>query len=238
MESYENFLARINSFENPVMTLPNERFTVNNSLKQKVDFFNKFRPFFGDTTVFDLSNNDKSRIESINDTLYKEAPECFGERLKGNTFHITLHDLSNSTEIANIGEDMFRNEIILLKYVNSGRIPNCEITFETNYIINMAGVSLVLALKPKTKNDYEKLIGLYGIADCVKTSPYPLTPHITLAYFRHEGFSAENSENLCRIVNKLNCERFDITVSTNELYYEKFTDMNSYHKVFSMGRKG
>ena len=207
MESYENFLARINSFEKPVMTLPNERFTVNNSLKQKVDFFNKFRPFFGDTTVFDRSNNDKSRIESINDTLYKEVPECFGERLKGNTFHITLHDLSNSTEIANIGEDMFRNEIILLKYVNSGRIPNCE-------------------------------IGLYGIVDCVKTSPYPLTPHITLAYFRHEGFSAENSENLCRIVNKLNCERFDITVSTNELYYEKFTDMNSYHKVFSMGRKG
>jgi len=91
MESYENFLARINSFENPVMVLPNERFTVNNALKQKVDFFNKFRPFFGDTTVFDLSDDDKSRIEAINDALYREAPECFGERLKGNKTAFTLH---------------------------------------------------------------------------------------------------------------------------------------------------
>lgn len=234
MENYEQFLKRINEFEHPVLALPCEYFSVNPSLKSKVDILNKFRPFYGDTVIFELSEETKAKIGGIADILYREAGECFGERLRNDTFHITLHDLSSSNNITDIGEDMFRNEIILLKYVQSGKIEHSTITFETNNIINMVGVSAVLALKPKTRADYDKLIALYGIADCVRVLPYPLTPHITLGYFRHEGFSADNAQRLCSIVNRLNKSSFDIEVSSDRLFYEKFTDMNSYYKIFPL----
>ncbi len=234
MESYAQFTERINSFEKPVLNLGEGDFSTNSSVKDKFDSNNKFRRFYGDTTVFDLSPDIKDKLNLIVDTLYGKAGECFTERVKTSTFHITLHDLSNSCNLAEIGEEVFRNELKLLKFVHSQKISKCTVNFETNYIFNMVGTSLVLAVKPKTAEDYEKLMNLYGIVDCVKALPYLLTPHITLAYYNVDGFSKESAEKLCSAVNELNNERFDITVSSDNLYYEKFTDMNSYHRIFTL----
>lgn len=234
MENYAQFTERINSFEKPVMNLGKGDFSINSRVKDKFDNNNKFRPFYGDTTVFDLLPEIKDKLNSIVDTLYSKAEECFTERVKTSTFHITLHDLSNSCDLAEIGEEVFRNELRLLKFVHSQKISKCTVNFETNYIFNMVGTSLVLAVKPKTAEDYDKLMNLYGIVDCVKALPYLLTPHITLAYYNVDGFSKKSAENLCSAVNELNKEKFDITVSSDNLYYEKFTDMNSYHRIFTL----
>lgn len=233
MENYALFKERINSFEIPVFKLDDKHFSPNPKIKDKFDENNRFRQFYGDTTVFDLPDDVKDRLNLMVDALYKKAGECFAERIKTSTFHITLHDLSNSCDLSEISEEVFRNELKLLKFVHSQKISKCTIVFETNYVINMVGNSLVLALKPKTKEDYDKLMNLYSIVDCVKALPYSLTPHITLAYFNVNGFNAESAKNLCEIVNELNKEKFDITVSSDTLYYEKFTDMNSYHKIFT-----
>ena len=48
----------------------------------------------------------------------------------------------------------------------------------------MMSKSLVLMLKPETERDYALLLELYGRFDGIRHLPYPLTPHITLAYFR------------------------------------------------------
>lgn len=233
MENYAQFTERINSFEKPVIYLGEGDFSLNPRVYDKFDENNRFRQFYGDTTVFDLTKDIKDRLNSLVDILYDKAGECFAERVKTSTFHITLHDLSNSCELAEIGEDVFRNELKLLKFVHSQKISRCTINFETNYIINMVGTSLVLAVKPKSKEDYDKLMQLYSIVDCVKALPYQLTPHITLAYYNVKGFGEESSKKLCEAVNELNKESFDITVSSDTLYYEKFTDMNSYHRIFS-----
>ncbi len=233
MENYAQFTERIDSFEKPDLDFGEEGFVLNSRVWDKFDQNGKFRPFYGDTTVFDLPQNIKNKLNSMVDFLYKESGECFAERVKTSTFHITLHDLSNSCELSEISEQVFRNELTLLKFVHSHKIPKCAIDFETNYIINMVGTSLVLALKPKTKEDYNKLMNLYSIVDCAKALPYLLTPHITLAYYNVAGFNRESAERLCEIVNELNKESFELTVSSDTLYYVKFTDMNSYHKIFS-----
>jgi len=233
MENYAQFIERISAFEKPVLEFGADGFWLNPNIKRKLSENNTFRPFYGDTTVFDLTEEIKVRLNSMVDFIYDKAGECFAQRIKTNAFHITLHDLSNSRNLSKIGEEMFRNELTLLKFVHSKKIQACTINFETNYIINMVGTSLVLALKPKTKDDYDKLMNLYTVVDCAKTLPYPLTPHITLAYYNVNGFGAESAERLCRTVNTLNKNSFDISVSTDLLYYEKFTDMNSYHRIFS-----
>ncbi len=234
MENYSQFIERISEFEKPVLEFGSDGFWLNPNVKRKLNENNMFRPFYGDTTVFDLSDYVKSVLNSMVDYLYENAGECFAQRIKTSSLHITLHDLSNSRNLAKIGEEMFRNELTLLKFVHSKKLQAYTIEFETNYIINMVGTSLVLTVKPVSKADYDKLMNLYSIVDCAKTLPYPLTPHITLAYFNVNGFGAESSERLCNAVNYLNKKNsFEITVSTDLLYYEKFTDMNSYHRIFS-----
>ena len=81
MENYEQFLRRIDEFEQPVFTLPNEYFSINPSLKYKVDIFNKFRPFYGDTVIFELSDEIKAQAGGMIDALYREAGDCFSELL-------------------------------------------------------------------------------------------------------------------------------------------------------------
>lgn len=49
------------------------------------------------------------------DLLYQSAPECFCERLVSNTFHVTLHDLSNSPSLQDVAEELFENELRVIE---------------------------------------------------------------------------------------------------------------------------
>ena len=96
MESYRDFLDRINSFEKRDVSFGNDYFMGNPSISQKVDKNNRFQSFYGDTIVFNLNDTTKKKLAWIVDELYRIVPECFCERLVSDTFHMTLHDLSNS----------------------------------------------------------------------------------------------------------------------------------------------
>ena len=233
-----NFLdcysERINSFERRGFVLPEGRFEPSASLAAKVDENNRFRRFYGDTIFFDLPEDIKRKAGSLCETLYRQCGECFSERLDEKTLHVTLHRLSSGNDISRISDEMFRSEIKLAGFTESDVFERTEINFQTNNIINSDDKSVVLSMKPKTESDYGKLLSLYGKADCVKVLPYPLTLHITLAYFNRNGFDEEVSGRLRRVVNILNEDPFDITLSTEELYYVKFTDMKSYYRIFPL----
>ncbi len=235
MESYLTFKDRIDNFEKPQLSFGDKGFVLNQRVWDKFDENNSFKRFYGDTTVFVPDDNVKERICQITDTLYREAGECFAQRLNIENAHITLHDLSNGCDLDEISTDMFHNEVTLLKFVESGKIPRCAINFETNYVVNMFGTSIALALRPKSKEDYDRMMSLYSIVDCARVLPYYITPHILLAYYNVNGFDKDNEKKLIDIVNRLNqMDRFDVSVSTDALYYEKFTDMNNYVKVFTI----
>lgn len=61
METYGEFLSRINSFEVKEPNFGNEYFDVNPSLAHKVDGFNRFKNFYGDTVVFDFNCGVQAR---------------------------------------------------------------------------------------------------------------------------------------------------------------------------------
>ena len=56
METYQEFLDRINSFEKKEINFGNKYFKGNPSISQKVDKDNTYRRFYGDTIVFALDN--------------------------------------------------------------------------------------------------------------------------------------------------------------------------------------
>ncbi len=234
METYSEFLDRINSFEKSETYLGDDYFRGSASIALKVDKNNGFQPFYGDTVVFNLDDNTKKKLARIVDSIYSIAPECFCERLVSNTFHMTLHDLSNSPVLENIAVELFENELKAVK--KAEKIAVQKIKMRSKYIFNMVNTSLVLGLYPINEEEYNKLMELYYLFDDVKKLGYPLTPHITLGYYNINGFSVESARKLENIVKELNRNEMEIEIEldTKELFYQKFLSMNEYINIFSL----
>lgn len=236
MENYDEFLNRINSFEKSKIDFGNTYFTGNKSIAHKVDIDNTFKNFYGDTVVFDLDKTTKVVISQIVDSLYEATPQCFCERLVTDTFHMTLHDLSNSAVLQNISNEMFRNERKIINAKNQiEKIGNNRIKMKSNAIFNMVNTSLVLGLYPVDRDNYIKLMELYSIIDDIKPLNYPLTPHITLAYYNVNGFDLSSASTLISAVEKHN-KNLDIEIDLGDLYYQKFTSMKNYIDVVKLNR--
>lgn len=240
METYQEFLDRINSFEYKKWSFAPGNFTGNPSLVKKVQPDNSFRPFYGDTVVFNLDEATKERLSKWLDILYNEVPGCFAERLVTDTFHMTLHDLSNSEVLTDIENELVENErkvrLLCEKMEGTGAFET--IKMRTKCIFNMVNTSLVLGLYPADKKEHEKLMKLYELCNDVKELSYPLTPHITLAYYNVYGFRENFAHKLQELVGRINCGELEqepeIVLKVNELYYQHFDNMNHYKTVFSV----
>lgn len=108
------------------------------------------------------------------DKLYTEVPECFAECLVTDTFHMTLHDLSNSENFMDIAKELAGNE----KKVR-GMCEKKEplkafeaIKMKSKCIFNMVNTSLVLGLYPADEKEHEKLMSLYEMLNEVKELYY------------------------------------------------------------------
>lgn len=231
METYREFINRINGFEKREMDL-GERFRLNPSLFKKVNLDNTFKKFYGDTVVFQLDDAVKDKLEVYVDFLYATVPECFSQRLNTDTFHVTLHDLSNSEFFAEVGDEIAANSTAI-RQMPWQKFAGTKIKFKSNFVFNMVGTSLVLGVCPKDENNFTGLMQLYGLIDGHKSLNYPLTPHITLAYYNVDGFDARSAEELQNVVNRLNGEiQFEFVVQS--LYYQQFESMNDYITVHKL----
>lgn len=237
MESYQQFLDRINSFEKLDFSLEEEYFIPDPSIYSKVNANNEFRDFYGDTTVFDLDDKTKFRISKIIETLYSEVPKCFCEKRVTDTLHMTMHDLTSSNSKSEIEEELKNNLLNLERVLKETPILEQKIKMRTNFITDFGHVNLVLALCPINEEEDIKLMKIRSIIDKVKKLDYEFTPHVTLAYFNSKGFDVELVKKLVRTVRKLNQEEnFEVELDTNNLFYQRFTNMNSYKNIFSLVR--
>lgn len=237
METYKEFLDRINSFEKSEISLGDDYFKGNPSIALKVNENNGFRPFYGDTVVFNLDDATKRKLANIVDSINAVAPECFCERLVPDTFHMTLHDLSNSPVLEDVAVELFENELKTVKIAE--KITVQKIKMKSKYIFNMVNTSLVMGLYPADEEEYNKLMYLYYLFDDVKKLGYPLTPHITLGYYNVDGFNIQSAKKLETIVKEFNTTEMNIEIEldTKELFYQKFVSMNDYVNIFSMANK-
>lgn len=234
MEKYSDFLQRI-SYQRAELDIGWGAFAPDARLREKVGADNGFQPFYGDTVVFDLNDDVKKQVNAIADSLYKAVPQCFAEKLDKRTFHMTLHDLSASSDLGRISQDVFMNEIKLSLVLGRRPIKDRTIKMAANYIVNMVNTSLVLALVPADEKEWNKLQFLYDLINQVRLCPYPyLTPHITLAYYNSSGFNADAALALKDKVRELNRSSFSAVLRTRDLYYQKFTGMNSYFSIFPL----
>lgn len=232
-ETYEGFNGRLDDFEKAEYGIKDASLIPNNSVHQKFDGLNQFRPFFGDTLVFGLQSGVISNIKQIISEMYTCVPNCFSARIDESTMHMTLHDLSSSPIVEKAAAEARENYAKICEISHCLVVP--EITMKTNFVVDMNRTSLVLALKPINKEEFLKLMQLYYIFDNVRSLSYKLTPHITLGYYNANGFDQANLESLASLVKELNQKTYFEFV-LGDLLYQRFISMNHYETVLNLSK--
>lgn len=168
-------------------------FHTHDGLARKVNPDGSYVPFRGSTVVFRPQKECFQIIRLMQRILYHklDTTGMLASPLPETTIHMTLHDLVSPEMCAAHFAEEYEREVVQSIRVAADIVEDIrkeyagrKITMVSDRIVNMVSKSLVLMLKPQTEQDYELLLELYHRFDGVQTLPYPLTPHITLAYFR------------------------------------------------------
>ncbi len=227
-ETLAAFHERVDGFEydslphsGPLVTKP--------LLVEKVAPDGRLLPFFGNTMIFDLPQEIQLIIARMQLILHHRCGFLLAQPLAPATLHMTLHDLLNGVDASALDEPVRQTgeqaRAILCRQKKDAR----PIHLTSIAAFNMTCGSVALGFAPDTEADCACLMALHAAYQEVVPLNYPLTPHVTLAYFRpgvyDEGAVAALADAL-REINALPPVRF--TLTADALHYYRFTDMNTY----------
>ena len=234
MTDYDKYSNWLDSFEQTELLVDDKYFKTDGSVAQKVNIQNRFKPFYGDTTVFELDEETKSKIARITSILYETVHQCFCEKLHSHTIHMTLHDLSSAERLEEVKVEVEENEKRIRELLKTNPILPQTIRMTTNNVYNSCHISLVMGLKPADRYEYKKLLKIYELFDKVRDLKRPLVPHITLGYYNQYGFDEDLVRKLKKLIKELNQQSFEVVLDTQKLVYQTFTSMNDYRTVLKL----
>lgn len=226
METLQQFKERTSFIKGG--NLQSELIT-NQKLADKIDEYGNMKVFYGDTVVFLLPNEVKQMLLKRQDILYNQFGVFLAQRIDEQNFHMTLHDLSNSNNIELIKDEIQDNKekcIELLKFINMREHE--VIPMKTSFVCNMVNTSIVLGVQPADEISHQRLMSLYELFNDVHELSYPLTPHITLAYFKNLQMGYDDICALRNIFNQLNEYSIEFDLNVDMLKYQRFSSMNDY----------
>ena len=215
-------------------SLPHDgMFETNPNLARKAGEDGRFRPFYGDTVIYGVEDEVKKKIEQIKGHLYTDCGDMLAEPLDEDTFHVTLHDLSSGGESAALAVQMERNRRKaqqILDAVRREAMPSARVRAVS--VFNMVNTSVVLGLEPADETSCRRLMELYErFQDAVRLD-YPLTLHITVAYFRPGSYSDGQRQKLAGMFSELSRELdMEFCLEDERLRYQRFQDMNHYGNI-------
>lgn len=211
-------------------SLPREgSFVTNPRLAEKVGADGKLSPFFGDTVIYELDAREKAALAEIQRALYDGCGSMLAEPLDAASFHVTLHDLNSATEPEPISAEMARCETavreILAGLPEALRRP---LEVRATAAFSMVNTSVVLGFEPASEADCAALMELYERLQGVVRLNYPLTPHVTLAYYRPGDYGEAGLQILRGALAEVNRELPACELRLAEPVYRRFVDMNHY----------
>ena len=224
------------------------RFQTHPGLLNKVDEEGAFRPYMGSTVVFRLDRQSRSYFRIVRQIIADGMQELFSETFPASEFHMTLHDLVSPemTGVPHVYVDkshtvyspQYMTEVERSLAAASRVVAEIQREYAGEYIelladrvVNMVSKSLVLMLKPATEIDYRFLLDLYHRFDGVKALPYPLSPHVTLAYFRPGEIDGELMSKAMERVQVDANDPMPVSLSIDGLTAQRFLNMAHYIDV-------
>lgn len=234
METFQDFTQRINSLT-PHLTFSSPTdFVPSDNINQKVKADNLFKPYFGDTIVFNLCEDEKSAIKRIANPIYDGFSDYFAEKVKDETYHVTLHGLCSDNDLSKIAEKIFYNELNIKDLLKGCECSHRLIDMKSTAVFNMVNTSIVLGFIPKNEIEYAKLMNLKQLFNKIYPSSCPFTPHVTLAYFNKTRMNSEKKAALYELIKKLSSTQINLSLNMNNLFYQKFINMNHYYNIFKI----
>ena len=209
-------------------SLPKEGgFATSPRLTEKVDPAGRLRPFDWDTVIFDLTEADKDWLTGIQRALYTACGALLAEPLDPGSFHITLHDLHSGVDAEAVAAGMTRSREGVRSLLAA--LPgDWAVSVRPTAVFSMVGISLVLGFEPVDEASCGALMELYEAFEQVVPVGYPLTPHVTLAYYRP---TVGDEDTLCLLRKALADVQKSVicrTLTLSHPRYATFTDMNHY----------
>lgn len=231
---YEEYLQKLLSLQGEEFGNKDGIFNPNGWVSTKVKTNGDFKAIFGDTVVFGLTEGDKKKLSEISEKLHNSNKSCFSEPILPETFHMTLHDLSNHENHHLAKEQMAGNkekveEIFLCI---SKEFENNSVLMKSTGVYNFLDMSFVLGLVPIDEVNYKKLIYLYEKFQSVVYLDRILRPHITLTYFRNSPIVEVDVKKIKDMLDSLNKDEFIIELDFKKLCYQHFTSMNDFITVY------
>ena len=210
-------------------SLPREGcFATHPQLEEKVGADGRFRPFFGDTVIFDLPEEDKSWLSDVQRMLYARCGDLLAAQLDPVSFHITLHDLNCATEVGPIASAMASSREATRALLAT--LPaDWSVAVRSTAVFSMVNTSIVMGFEPVDEACCAALMGLYETFQQVVPLNYPLTPHVTLAYDCPMKAGEEALRRLRETLAEINREVSPRVIRLGYPRYSTFTDMNHYH---------
>lgn len=201
------------------------------TLAVKVDPSGRFKPFYGDTVIFSLSQPMIRWLQGIQAELYEACGTCLSERIPPETFHITLHDLLNHAEHMPDGAARNMQEAALAIKEARKQMP-CSIAIFSKCMFSMVDTSVVMGFEPATEPDCAALMALYERFQQVVLLSYPLTLHVTLAYYKPGEYDEEVLFRLRDAMQHIGRQRLAWQLDMHNLAYATFESMGRYHLVY------
>lgn len=211
-------------------------------LENKIKPDGSYAPFYGSTVVFRSGRQELQMINMMQRLLHHklESSGMLVSPLPVSTIHMTLHDLISPEFCTTDSGNQEEYHIEVAKSVKHAEVKVAEIrkeyaglkiTMVADRIVNMVSKSLVLLLKPQTEEDYKMLLEMYGRFDEVKRLPYPLTPHITLAYFKPGMIDGERLGEAVEFAQIHPDHAPVFEFYTEGITVQKFSDMKTYRDI-------
>ena len=229
MENLQAFHARVDGFQRD--SLPHAGpLTTKPLLVEKFAPDGTLRPFFGNTMIFDLPVDVQITIARMQLILHHRCNGMLAQPLTPDTLHMTLHDLLNGVDAAALQEPVRQTgeqaKALLTAMRTEGISP---IHLTSTAAFNMTNGSVALGFAPDTEADCAAIMGMHARYQDVVALNYPLTPHVTLAYFKPGTYQPEEVAVLADALAEINTlPKVHIAVDAHCLHYYRFEDMNTY----------
>lgn len=229
MENLHAFHARVDGFQ--LDSLPHgEPLVTKPLLVEKVAPDGELRPFFGNTMIFDLPPDTQLAIARMQVLLHHRCAGMLAQPLTPSTLHLTLHDLLNGVDAEALREPVRRTGLeakAILAELRAQALPPIHLT--STLAFNMTNGSVALGFAPDSEEDCAAIMGMHARFQQVVALNYPLTPHVTLAYFRPGSYGPEAVAALAKALAEINAlPPVRLALEVKHLHYYRFEDMNTY----------
>lgn len=224
MENLQEFHTRVDGFQRCSLQ---PALTTKPLLAEKVAPDGALLPFFGNTMIFDLPQAVQLQIARMQLLLHHRCGFMLAEPLAPATLHMTLHDLLNGVDAAALAEPVRETGMqakAILADMRAEKLPPIRLT--STCAFNMTGGSVALGFAPDTEADCACIMGMHARFQEVVALNYPLTPHVTLAYYKPGTYDTAALAEALGAINAL--PKVCITVDAACLHYYTFADMNTY----------